>query len=264
MRVLRRRWPRGLQPLGMPLVVALLLHSLLLAGASLRPQRTGAAPPLRPDDTPELLVFSRLPPEPLPTSEVPLPPPELLPAPPPPPSLPTRPTRPLRPSGQSLASATRRLSQPRRPSPARASRAVRPRPATPATAPSAPAPSGSASASPSASATASASASASASATTSATTSGATPASPGKPEAGPRWRRLWQGAEGGAALPPPPAALAAALAVAPPQAELRRLPLQRARQEGVEPDSGLLLRLDGHRLLLWIEGGDLWLLRTPA
>jgi hypothetical protein len=32
----------------------------------------------------------------------------------------------------------------------------------------------------------------------------------------------------------------------------------------VEPDSGLLLRLDGHRLLLWIEGGDLWLLRTPT
>jgi len=256
MRVLRRRWPRGLQPLGMPLVVALLLHSLLLAGASLRPQRTGAAPPLRPDDTPELLVFSRLPPEPLPTSGVPLPPPELLPAPPPPPSLPTRPLRPLRPSGQSLASATRRLSQPRRPSPARASRAVRPRPATPATAPSAPAPSGSATASPSSSATATASASAPA--------SGETSASPGKPEAAPRWRRLWQGAEGGAALPPPPAALAAALAVAPPQAELRRLPLQRARQEGVEPDSGQLLRLDGHRLLLWIEGGDLWLLRTPA
>ena len=260
MRVLRRRWPRGLQPLGMPLVVALLLHSLLLAGASLRPQRTGAAPPLRPDDTPELLVFSRLPPEPLPTSGVPLPPPELLPAPPPPPSLPTRPTRPLRPSGQSLASATRRLSQPRRPSPARASRAVRPRPATPATAPSAPAPSGSATASPSSSATATATATASASAPA----SGETSASPGKPEAAPRWRRLWQGAEGGAALPPPPAALAAALAVAPPQAELRRLPLQRARQEGVEPDSGQLLRLDGHRLLLWIEGGDLWLLRTPA
>ena len=258
MRVLRRRWPRGLQPLGMPLVVALLLHSLLLAGASLRPQRTGAAPPLRPDDTPELLVFSRLPPEPLPTSGVPLPPPELLPAPPPPPSLPTRPLRPLRPSGQSLASATRRLSQPRRPSPAKASRAVRPRPAPPATAPSAPGPSGSASASPSSSATATATASASAPA------SGETSASPGKPEAAPRWRRLWQGAEGGAALPPPPAALAAALAVAPPQAELRRLPLQRARQEGVEPDSGQLLRLDGHRLLLWIEGGDLWLLRTPA
>ena len=259
MRVLRRRWPRGLQPLGMPLVVALLLHALLLAGASLRPQRTGAAPPLRPDDTPELLVFSRLPPEPLPTSGVPLPPPELLPAPPPPPPLPTRALRPLRPSGQPLASATRRLSQPRRRSPARAKRPVESRPATPATAASAPAPSASASASPSAS-----SSTATASATSSASASAATPASPGKPEAGPRWRRLWQGAEGGAALPPPPAALAAALTVAPPQAELRRLPLQRARQEGLEPDSGQLLRLDGHRLLLWIEGGDLWLLRTPA
>ena len=65
-------------------------------------------------------------------------------------------------------------------------------------------------------------------------------------------------------LVPAVAALAAALTVAPPQAELRRLPLQRARQEGLEPDSGQLLRLDGHRLLLWIEGGDLWLLRTPA
>ena len=262
MRVLRRRWPRGLQPLGMPLVVALLLHALLLAGASLRPQRTGAAPPLRPDDTPELLVFSRLPPEPLPTSGVPLPPPELLPAPPPPPPLPSRPLRPLRPSGQPLASATRRLGQPGRRSPARAKRPVESRPATPATAASAPVPSASASASPSASS--SSTATSTASATSSASASAATPASPGKPEAGPRWRRLWQGAEGGAALPPPPAALAAALTVAPPQAELRRLPLQRVRQEGLEPDSGQLLRLDGHRLLLWIEGGDLWLLRTPA
>jgi hypothetical protein len=49
-----------------------------------------------------------------------------------------------------------------------------------------------------------------------------------------------------------------------PEAEVRRLPLQRARPQGVDPESGQLLRLDGHRLLLWIEGGDLWLLRTPA
>ena len=243
MSLLRRQWGRRLQPLGIPLLAALVLHALLLAAASWRPGRTGAAPPLRPDDTPELLVFSRLPPEPAPPSGIPLPPPDLLPAPPPPPL----PSRPLRPSGQPLASATRRVSQPSRPSPRRPAGR---RPARIARAASPPA----RAASPAATAAPAAADGATAAAI----------ASPGQPEAVPRWRLLWQDAEGGAALPPPPAALAAALAVAPPPAELRRLPLQRARQEGLEPDSGQLLRLDGHRLLLWIEGGDLWLLRTPV
>jgi hypothetical protein len=46
--------------------------------------------------------------------------------------------------------------------------------------------------------------------------------------------------------------------------EVRRLPLARARAEGVEVESGRLLRLDDQLLLLWIEGDQLWLLRLPA
>lgn len=251
----RHRWGRRLQALAVPLLAAVLLHGLLLAAASLRSPRTAATPPLRPDDTPELLVFSRLPPEPLPTSDVPLPPPEVLPAPPPPP-LPARPARPARLRGQpqapaaSRASGSRPLSKVRagRPAIARGPASAR-RPASrapqrsplPTASPKDPIafPKG-----PIASPT---------------PTASSTPA-----EAAAPWRLLWQGAEGGDALPAPPEALAAALAVAPPQTEVRRLPLQRARQQGVDPESGQLLRLDGHRLLLWIEGGDLWLLRTPA
>jgi len=241
----RHRWGRRLQALGVPLLAAVLLHGLLLAAASLRSPRTAGTPPLRPDDTPELLVFSRLPPEPLPTSEVPLPPPEVLPAPPPPP-LPARPSRlrgqPLNPAA-SRASRTRSLPKARtgRPAIARGSAPAR-RPAS--RAPQRPALATASPKDPTASPTAAAS-------------------SPPAEAAAP-WRLLWQGAEGGDALPAPPEALAAALAVAPPQTEVRRLPLQRARQQGVAPESGQLLRLDGHRLLLWIEGGELWLLRTPA
>ena len=36
------------------------------------------------------------------------------------------------------------------------------------------------------------------------------------------------------------------------------------RPGSFEPASGQLLRLDGQRLLLWVEGPDLWLLRLPA
>jgi hypothetical protein len=48
------------------------------------------------------------------------------------------------------------------------------------------------------------------------------------------------------------------------EAEVRRLPLARARAEGVDPVSGLPLRFDDQWLLPWIDGEQLWLLRVPG
>jgi len=225
--------------LGVPLLAALVLHGLLLAAAGLRSAPAGPVPVPRADDTPELLVFSRLPPEPLPGDPVPLPPSELLPAPPPP----RLPSRPRRPRAEPLTSSTRTRPRTASRTPARATAmaSVPARANTPTRAkpPAPPAPAVPSDAAAGAVATMA-------------------------PEQAERWRLLWLSAEAGASLPPPPAALAAALALAPTPAELRRLPLQRARQEAVEPASGQLLRLDGQRLLLWVEGPDLWLLRLPA
>lgn len=240
------------------LLAALLLHGLLLAAAGLRPSRPAAVPPQRADDTPELLVFSRLPPEPLPSDQVPLPPPDLLPVPPPPP-LPNSPLRPRREPGGSRPGA--------QPSIAAATSKPSAKPSVKATTKANPKgrPKGRSQVPAKFGTTASARVPQGAGAPTSPpppalTASGA----PLQPEQASRWNFLWQSAEAGAALPPPPGGLAAALALAPPPTELRRLPLQRARNEGLEPVSGQLFRLDGQRLLLWIDGPDLWLLRTPA
>ncbi|MFM8605118.1 MAG: hypothetical protein ACKOBY_06275 [Cyanobium sp.] len=46
--------------------------------------------------------------------------------------------------------------------------------------------------------------------------------------------------------------------------ELRRIPLARARADGLDPSHGEVLRLDDHLLLAWIEGSQLWLLRAPV
>ncbi len=74
------------RPLGIALLAALLLHGLGLTYAGLRnDRRTARVPeaPRAPDDTPELLRFSRLAPQALPLSTIPLPPPSVLPPPPP-------------------------------------------------------------------------------------------------------------------------------------------------------------------------------------
>jgi hypothetical protein len=74
------------RPLGIALLSALLLHGLGLTYAGLRnDRRTARVPeaPRAPDDTPELLRFSRLAPQALPLSTIPLPPPSVLPPPPP-------------------------------------------------------------------------------------------------------------------------------------------------------------------------------------
>jgi hypothetical protein len=244
---------RKARPLGLALLAALLLHTLWLAEGQVRRRRQPAPVRLeRADDTPELLVFSRQPVEPLALDSVPLPPPTAMP--PPPPDLPD-----LRSGGMRSAPAPR---PPLRPRPARRAAGLSARPAArPSPAPrSAPRP-------------------------------GGPPFSQGRPggppplpplpaaaplealrearrrgpDAGPapvegegqqRWRALWQGAEAG---PSPPDALAAR----PDDGELRRLPLARARAQGLDPESGRPLRLEDHWLLPWIEGDQLWLLRTP-
>lgn len=73
------------RPLGIALLAAVLVHGLGLTYAGLRNSRTARAPeaPRAPDDTPELLRFSRRAPQALPLSTIPLPPPSLLPPPPP-------------------------------------------------------------------------------------------------------------------------------------------------------------------------------------
>jgi hypothetical protein len=68
------------------------------------------------------------------------------------------------------------------------------------------------------------------------------------------WRTLWQGAE---------ASPSAAPDAGPAEIEVRRLPLARARAEGLEPESGRVLRFDELVLLPWIVGDQLWLVRLP-
>jgi hypothetical protein len=244
------RWSAA-GPLTLALLAALLLHGLWLAELQLRQRRQPPPQRLqRPDDTPELLVFSRQPPEPLGLESVPLPPPSALP--PPPPLLPEqrglgKPSAP--PPGQGPRAGTvagkrsgpsGRLGTASRP-PARP--AVRrlplpglrqgppPLPPLPLAAPL--------------------------EALREARARGADASPPLAGEAVQRWRTLWQSAEVG---PSPPAALAAR----PAEAQLRRLPLAQARAEGLEPESGRPLRLDDHWLLPWIEGEQLWLLRVPG
>jgi hypothetical protein len=242
------RW-HGARPLGLALLAALLLHGLWLAELQLRqrrqpePQRLQGA-----DDTPELLVFSRQPPEPLGLETLPLPPPSA--APPPPPLLPDQrrlgktpsPTpgralpagaapgrRPIAPSRPGLASrpTTRPAARPG-PRPGQGPPPLPPLPQV-----------------------------AMLEALREARGRGPDAGSPLSGEVLQRWRALWQAAE---ASPSPPAALAAR----PPDAEVRRLPLAQARAEGLEPESGRPLRLDDHWLLPWIDGEQLWLLRVPG
>jgi hypothetical protein len=235
---------RGAGPLGLALLAAVLLHALWLAEAQLRQRRQPTPTRLeRADDTPELLVFSRQPPEPLGLETVPLPPPEAIP--PPPPLLPK------------LGDATPKGAAPPR-RPGKAPVAIGKRPATaPRATPRLAAVPGSGRrpgppplpplpvATP-------------LEALREALRRG--PDSPPPPLEGPAlqsWRTLWQSGDPNPAPPP-------AWAARPAEAEVRRLPLARARAEGVEVESGRLLRLDDQLLLLWIEGDQLWLLRLPA
>jgi hypothetical protein len=228
------------RPLTLALLVALLGHGLWLAHAQLRQRRQPVPQALRSrDDSPELLVFSRLPPEPLTPPAIPLPAADNL---PPPPPLPdqastsvSRPpvSRPSLPRPSISKSSARKAS----PSTVAATKpaAIRPKPPLP---------------------------------------TGPREEKPPSPLArlqearrqGPvrlqgeklqSWQGLWQAAESDASPP-------AELDSRGEEIELRHIPLARARADGLEPVHGEVLRLDNHLLLAWIDGSQLWLLRAPA
>lgn len=243
------RW-RDASPLALALLAALLLHGLWLAELQLRQRRQPPPQGLqRPDDTPELLVFSRQPPEPLGLETVPLPPPSALPPPPPllpeqrgsakpkatasrtsPSSRPGSASRPGNASRPAVHQATRPAGRPL-PRPGLRQQGPPPLPPLPSVGPL--------------------------EALREARTRGPEASPPLAGELQQRWRALWQSAEAGGSPP-------AALAGRPADGELRRLPLAQARAGGLEPDSGRPLRLDDHWLLPWIEGEQLWLLRLPG
>jgi hypothetical protein len=228
----RGPWAHRAQSLALPLLAALALHGLWLAWDSLRSSRPGGDPRIRRgDDTPELLVFSRQPPEPVPAAPVPPPPPSFSPAPPP---LPPRRSAPPPQAG---------LSPQRARSPAPVRRGTLARPPRPRAKPPLAGRSRAAASGPPAP---------------------TQPPSPGPPlppgEALQRWRDLWRAAAPVDRSSPVPAPLAAAAAAG----ELRWLPLERLRAQGLDPESGRVLHLDDALLLLWREADFIWLLRTPV
>jgi hypothetical protein len=261
------------RPLLLALLVALLGHALWLAHAQLRQRREPVPQALRSrDDSPELLVFSRLPPEPLTTAPFPLPPDSSLPPPPPPP-LPSQsspaagapPEAPGPTAGESPAQGSGKGSgKGRGRTPAAKTAAAKTAAARPAA--TKPADRKTATVSPVA-------------VKTVATARAPQPAEPREEAAtaplrrlqearrqGPvrlqgeklqSWRSLWQAAEADASPP-------AALDPRGGEVELRRIPLARARADGLDPSHGEVLRLDDHLLLAWIEGSQLWLLRAPV
>ena len=76
-------------------------------------------------------------------------------------------------------------------------------------------------------------------------------------EAADAWQKLWEGAR-------PESSPGKELGDLPASVELRRLPLTQARGAGVIPSHGQAVVLADHVILLWIEKGTLWLLRSPT
>ncbi|MCS5699302.1 hypothetical protein NZK32_09655 [Cyanobium sp. FGCU-52] len=239
------------RPLGIALLAAVLLHGLGLTYAGLRNSRTARAPetPKAPDDTPELLRFSRRAPEALPLSTIPLPPPSLLP--PPPPNL----LAPL-PQGQGPANRppTARGSKTRGPS-ASGARAAGGKPRGAATRlPVARAPiAGSPAAKPAA------------------TSPGATTAALPKEMAAAR-ERLEALRTAPATEDKDTAALQALWELAsaveaeglPEGLELRRMPASKAKELGLAAGEKRSGRTESLLLVAWLEGDQLWLLQAPA
>jgi hypothetical protein len=268
------------RPLALAMLVAAVGHGLWLGHAELRLRRQPLPQALRSrDDSPELLEFSRLPPEPLAPAPIPLPPEETS---PPPPPLPEK--------GSANSSATAKpqekaVAPPAAPSssPRGGSRVTNPvaiKSALNKAAATKPPASEPPAIKPPASKPA-ASRPAVAQPTAARPQSPRPPQPPGQREEpsltplrrlaearrkGPprlhgerlqSWRSLWQGAEAGTSPP-------AALVERGEESELRRIPLATARADGLEPSHGEVLRLDDHLLLAWIDGSQLWLLRAPA
>ena len=242
------------RPLALALLVALLGHGLWLAHAQLRQRRQPLPQALtRRDDSPELLVFSRLPPEPITPPPVPLPIP--LPAEdklPPPPPLPEQ-ARTSR-SRPAIAKPSARKASPPRVAATKPA-AIRPMASSPAAVklPAAK-PAIAASKPPQPTAQGEETKPSALSRLQEARRQGPVRLQGEKLQS---WRSLWQAAETDASPP-------AALESRGEGIELRRVPLARARADGLEPGHGEVLRLDDHLLLAWIEGSQLWLLRAPA
>ncbi len=271
--------------LALAMLVAVVGHALWLAHAELRLRRQPLPRALRSrDDSPELLEFSRLPPESLAPAPIPLPPEEAS----PPPPLPER--------GSATSNATAKPREKAAAQPAPPSsipRAASPRAASPGgvspggvsrvTKPvaikppvdKAPAKKSAASKPPASKPAGGRTAVAQPTATRfqpprqgeepsltplrrleDARRSGLARLQGGMLKS---WRSLWQEAEAQAGASPP-----SALAERSEEIELRRIPLARARADGLEPSHGEVLRLDDHLLLAWIDGSQLWLLRAPA
>ncbi len=223
-------------PLTLPLLAAVLLHALALAAGRLHLQRQEPPTSLRrADDTPDLLVFSRQPPESPEADPLPLPPLAGMPSPPAPPlpPVPKRAEAPRRSAGPRARTAVARRPRPARPAPlARAAQAT----AKPAAGPAA----GPLDALQRA---------------RQGGEEGRVPALEG--EEGQAWRTLWRTA--GPAVPLP-----AALAAGAEGGELRSMALEQAREQGVDLEADRVLRLDGQLLLAWTEAERLWLLKVPG
>jgi hypothetical protein len=241
----------ALPRLGIPLLAALLLHGLGLSLSHLQSSRQ--PPPVKlsaRDDTAELLVLSRRLPEEPEMGTLPLPP--RLSLPPPPPAL-------LSAAGTASPKKSKlRVTPPRRlPG---ASRAMAPGTKSPlgttAARPPDPERSGALATLESLREQAALPASAE---------EGAVRDAPGVPppllrptgEAADSWRKLWEGAL-------PESTPAKELGDLPASVELRKLPLTQARGAGVIPSHGQAVVLADHLILLWIENGTLWMLRSPT
>lgn len=232
--------PAGLPRFGIPLLAAVLLHGLWLSLSQLQSSRQTLPTKLSArDDTAELLVLSRRLPEEQEIVTIPLPPRLSLP-PPPPPLLSAAGT--ATPKQRAL-----RVAPPRRLPGATKARARAPGVKSPLRTPAArpPDPDGSA-------ALASLAEGAGGDATAE-TLPLLRPAG----EAADSWRKLWEGAR-------PASAPGKKLGDLPDSVELRELPLSQARGAGVIPSHGQAVVLSDHLILLWIENGTLWMLRSPT
>ncbi|MEB3165755.1 MAG: hypothetical protein VKO65_03710 [Cyanobacteriota bacterium] len=254
-----RTWRRP-GPLGVALLAALIAHALILAHAQLRrgqadPQAPATAA-IAPDDTPELLRFSRRSAQPpsFSTLPIPMPPPAALPPPPPdfaagdpagdaeagaapsrPPAAARRPPRRGGAAPRAQGSAAR--GERRSTASSSGSRGPGRRPVAPARREAA----ADQSASPAAAQLAAARASLE--------SLQIAPASGGQASA----QALWE-----QATPRSEATLAEGQ-------ELRRLPAEAVRSLGLAAGTRLILRGDdGRSLVIWLEGDQAWLLRGPA
>jgi hypothetical protein len=241
----------ALPRLGLPLLAALLLHGLGLSFSHLQSSRQ--RPPVRlsaRDDTAELLVLSRRLPEEQEMGTIPLPP--RLSLPPPPPAL-------LSAAGSASPKKSKlRVAPPRRPAGAAVAKASTTKSPlrTTSTRPPDPAVSGALATLESLREQAALPASAEEGAA--GDSSGETPPLL-RPtgEAADAWRKLWEGAR-------PESTPAKELGDLPASVELRKLPLTQARGTGLIPSHGQAVVLADHLILLWIDNGTLWLLRSPT